>query len=347
MTRTTRTIGGFVRMKVLRTIEDHLSHVELVHRDRVAVVDEPSGHARSGGVLTYGRMVELVRAQAAGLDHLGLARGERVAVVSRSSARLLTSFLAVSGTGRVLLPIDVRMRVQDIADIIEHSGATTLLVDPEFDHALFRGLVERQFVFGTDWDTDLYRFGVEAERWEADDEAIAVLEYAHGATGRPQLVALTHRDLRADLAAFGWQLDLSERDVYLHTVPLCHSRAWGLVYALTAMGGQHVGFGNIDGVEILRQVEADAVTLLDGAPRTVMTVLGAAASWDGSVPGQDRLRVVLTGAPPPTIERLESELGWAFVQVYGLSEPTPVPTPSGLGTDDEAWSPAAETVAGG
>jgi fatty-acyl-CoA synthase len=119
------------------------------------------------------------------------------------------------------------------------------------------------------------------------------------------------------------------------------------VYALTAMGGRHVGFGTMDGGEILQRIDSYCVTLMDGAPAMGMTVLGAAASWDGPVPGQDRVRVVLTGAPPPTIERLEQDLGWEFVQVYGLTEPSPVPTLSGRPTDDETWSQAAGMAAGG
>lgn len=321
-------------MKVLNTIDDHLTRLELVYGDRVALVEEPDGQNGSGGELTYSRLVELVRAQTAGLDHLGVGRGERVAIVSRSSTRLLTSFLAVIGTGRVLVPIDVRMRGHDLVDVINNSGATMLLMDPEFDSALFHGLTERHFVLGTGTDADLYRFGVDAAQWESDDDAIAVIEYPKGAVARPEPLALTHRDLRADLAAYGWQLELSERDVYLHTVPLCHSRAWGLVYGLTAMGGRHVAFGKIDGAEIMRQIDACGVTLIDGAPAVGMTMLGEAASWEGPVPGHDRLRVVLTGPPPPTIERLQAECGWTCVQVSGLAEPCPVQTRSERGTDE-------------
>ncbi|MGH8986149.1 MAG: AMP-binding protein [Acidimicrobiia bacterium] len=333
-------------MKVLLTIGDHLTRIEMMHRDRVALVDESGEQTGSWGEITYARLVELVRAQAAGLDRLGVGRSEPVAVLTRSSARLLTSFLAISGTGRVLLPVDFRMSVQDIAGVIDHSGATTVLVDPEYDNALFHGLAAQHFVLGTASDAELYRFGVETEPWDPDDDAIAILEYANGAIACTEPVALTHGDLRADLAAFGWQLDLSERDVYLHTVPLCHTRAWGLVYALTAMGGRHVAFDNMDGLEILRRIDAYGVTLVDGAPVFGMTVLGAAASWDGPVRGRDRLRVVLTGAPPPTTERLDTELGWELVHVDGLAKPSPVSTPRDRGTDDEMQPPAAGMAAG-
>ena len=45
-------------------------------------------------------------------------------------------------------------------------------------------------------------------------------------------------------------------------------------------------------------------------------------------PGRDRTRIVVAGAPPPsrTIERVESELGWEFIQIYGLTETSPLLT---------------------
>ncbi len=48
----------------------------------------------------------------------------------------------------------------------------------------------------------------------------------------------------------------------------------------------------------------------------------------GAVPGAGRTRIVVAGAPPPSrvIERVESELGWEFIQIYGLTETAPLLT---------------------
>jgi acyl-CoA synthetase (AMP-forming)/AMP-acid ligase II len=65
-----------------------------------------------------------------------------------------------------------------------------------------------------------------------------------------------------------------------------------------------------------------------GAPAVAAAVLQAAQDWPGDIPGRDRLRMVVAGAPPPTriIERIESELGWEFIQLYGLTETAPLST---------------------
>jgi acyl-CoA synthetase (AMP-forming)/AMP-acid ligase II len=94
------------------------------------------------------------------------------------------------------------------------------------------------------------------------------------------------------------------------------------------MGAQHVIIRKIDGAEILRRVERHGVTVMCAAPAVANAVHDAAANWEGPIPGRDRVRIVCAGAPPPTktIERIETELGWEFIQIYGLTETTPLLT---------------------
>ena len=59
-----------------------------------------------------------------------------MAIVSQNSARLLTSFFGVSGSGRILVPVNFRLAPPEVEYIVEHCGARVLLVDPELDDAL-------------------------------------------------------------------------------------------------------------------------------------------------------------------------------------------------------------------
>ncbi|HLN40901.1 MAG TPA: AMP-binding protein, partial [Acidimicrobiales bacterium] len=123
-------------MHVPLTIGDFLERAALVHgADRVAVVDEP-GVAGSLGAITYAEMHDRARGMALALDAMGVAHGERVAIVSPNSARFLISFFGVSGFGRVLVPVNFRLNADEVAYIVEHSGASVLLVDPELEGPL-------------------------------------------------------------------------------------------------------------------------------------------------------------------------------------------------------------------
>ena len=328
-------------MKVPLSVVDFLRRAEEVYASRVGVVDEPNQPAASWGRLTYGEVAQRARAQAAALDELGVGVGERVAVVSQNSARLYTSFFGVSGSGRILVPVNFRLHADEVRYIVEHSGARVLLVDPELDEALAGVEAEHRYVIGAESDEVLYRFGVEPRPWTPDEDATATINYTSGTTARPKGVQLTHRNVWINATTFGWHLGVSDRDVYLHTLPQFHCNGWGMVYGVTGMGGTHVVLRKVDGAEILRRVDAHGVTLLCGAPAVVAMILEAAASWDGPIPGRDRVRMVVAGAPPPTrtIERMETELGWEFVQIYGLTETSPLLTVNRRRAEHDALTP--------
>ena len=308
-------------------VRDFLDRAEHVYPDRVAIVDEPEQPAPSLGEVTYREMAALARAQAARLDQLGVPPGGRVAIVSQNSARLLTSFFGVSAWGRVLVPINFRLSQAEIDYIVRHSGAAAVYADPALRDVLTGLDVPHKFVLGD--DDALYARGAEPRAWaEPDENATATINYTSGTTAKPKGVQLTHRCLWLNATVFGLHTTISDRDVLLHTLPMFHCNGWGMPYGITGVGGKHIVLRQVDGAEILHCVDRHGVTLLCGAPAVVNATLDAAAKWEGPVPGSGRTRMVVAGAPPPsrTIERVLTELGWEFIQIYGLTETSPLLT---------------------
>ena len=84
------------------------------------------------------------------------------------------------------------------------------------------------------------------------------------------------------------------------------------------------------------------MTFMCAAPAVIASVLEAAADWDGEIPGRDRVRIIVAGAPPPTqtIQRVEEELGWEFIQIYGLTETSPLLTVNRTRQEWDDLSPA-------
>jgi acyl-CoA synthetase (AMP-forming)/AMP-acid ligase II len=333
-------------MKVPLTVNDFIRRAELLYPERNAVIDEPDQPAQDWGTIDYREMARRARALAAGMDALGIGFGERVAIVSQNSARLLTALFGISGSGRILVPINFRLVAEEVSYIVEHCGARVLLVDPELDVALADVSCEHRMVIGAESDHQIMRFDVEPAPWEPDEDATATINYTSGTTARPKGVQLTHRNLWINATVFGWHLGICDRDVYLHTLPQFHCNGWGVLYAATGMGASHVILRKVDGAEILRRVERHDVTVMCGAPAVVNMVLDAAAEWDGPIPGRDRVRIVVAGAPPPTrtIERVETELGWEFIQIYGLTETSPLLTMNRGRAEFDDLSPADRAV---
>ncbi|MEI2778527.1 MAG: AMP-binding protein [Tetrasphaera sp.] len=332
-------------MLVPLTVSDFIRRGALVYGERTGVIDEPDQPAASLGEITYADLAERARAIARAMERLGIREGERVAMVTHNSARLLAAIFGVCGFGRILVPVNFRLSRAEVAYIVEQSGARVLFVDPELRDDLAGVPCEHTFVLGE--DEHLFAdSGGEPTPWSAPDEnATATINYTSGTTARPKGVQLTHRNLWTNAMMMGLHLGVTDRDVYLHTLPMFHCNGWGMPFVCAGLGVPQVVLRKVDGPEILRRVERHGVTLMCGAPAVVATVLDAAKNWDGPVPGRGRVRIIVAGAPPPsrTIARVEEELGWEFIQIYGLTETAPLLTVNrsraewdGLGTQERA-----------
>ncbi len=308
------------------SVNDFLDRALAVYGERTGMHDEPTQPADSLGDLSYARVGELARAMAAKHDQLGLEVGDRVAFVSHNSARLYTAFFGVCGFGRVLVPVNFRLSPEEVGYIVEHSGARVVYIDPELKDSLGDVNAEHVFVLGE--DDDLFAEGVDPQPWEPDENATATINYTSGTTARPKGVQITHRNIWTNALTFALHAGVTDRDVYLHTLPMFHANGWGMPFAMTGCGVPQVALRKVDGTEILKRVEKYGVTVMCAAPAVVAAVLDAAPDWDGEIPGRDRTRIIVAGAPPPTktVARVEVELGWEFVQIYGLTETSPLLT---------------------
>ena len=246
----------------------------------------------------------------------------------------------MSGFGRIFVPINFRLSAQELEFIVQHSGAKVLLVDPSLAEQTKNIKVPHKVILGADTDAQLYAHGRTPQAWTPDEDTTATINYTSGTTARPKGVQQTHRALWVNALTFGFHTAVTDRDVYLHTLPMFHCNGWGMPFVMAATGAKQVVMRQIDGEEILRRVQAHNVTLMCGAPAVVARILEAAQRWDGEIPGKGRTRIVVAGAPPPTrtIERVETELGWEFIQIYGLTETAPLLTINRRRAEDDTLS---------
>ena len=256
----------------------------------------------------------------------------------------MIAFFGVSGWGRILVPINFRLNAAEVHYVVEHSGAQVLLVDPELNEPLRSVSARHRFVLvrmptSTPWAASRPPGRRTRKRPRRSTTPAA-------ATARPKGVQLTHRNLWINAVTFGWQLGVSDRDVFLHVVPSFHANGWGLPYAVTGMGGQHVVMRKVDGPEILRRIATHGVTLLSGAPAVANMILDAARDWPGEIPGRGRVRMVVAGPRRRRArsKRIETELGWECIQIYGLTETSPFLTMNRQRAEEDDLSPTERAV---
>lgn len=333
-------------MNVPLTVGDFLNRAELVYGDRLGIVDEPEQPGGSWGSITYRELARRARAFAARMDALDIAQGDRIAIVSPNGARFVAALYGACMSGRIMVPVNFRLHAHEIEYILKHSGARVLLVDPEQADSLAGLQVEHRFVLGEESDEALFGSTRSPATVNIAEDDVATLNYTSGTTARPKGVMLTHRNLWLNATTFGWHSGLNDRDRFLHVVPLFHCNGWGMPFALAAMGAQQHFLRKFSGAELLNRVDAHGITFLNGAPAVVNGILDAQKKRAGQAPGHGVTRMLVAGAPPPTstLERLETELGWEAIQLYGLTETSPLLTINRRREEYDALSPAARAA---
>src|SRR5262249_21681334 len=158
---------------------------------------------------------------AAAIQQAGIAAGDRVAYLALNTTELLEAHFGVPRSGAVLVAINTRLLADEIAYILDHSGARMLVVDPSLAH-LVDGVqvqsnhLERVIEIGDEYEAFLAGAGdVEPEdRLETEDDTISI-NYTSGTTGRPKGVMYTHRGAYLNALAEAHHSRLDSRSVFL------------------------------------------------------------------------------------------------------------------------------------
>ncbi len=317
-------------------VHDFLHRSARIYPDKLAVVD---GSVR----LSYAQFQERANRLSNALRSLGVEKGDRVCILSPNSHFFLESFYGTSQIGAILVPLNYRLVPEDHEYILNHAGVKVILADREqveIVDAIASDLpsVEHKIAACNpdqakapdgwlDWDQWIESASADApEPPPLDENDVVSINYTSGTTARPKGVMLTHRGCYLNAYNLIAHLSLRHEDVELWTLPMFHCNGWGGVYALTGMGGTHIVLRAIDGAEIWRLIAREKVTFACMAPAVLRTVLDTTDRGDVEV--TTRPRFVVAGAPPPSkfIERLEREIGWEFIQIYGLTETSPLLT---------------------
>lgn len=323
-------------MYVPLLVDDFLNRAAALYPDKTAIVDEDRR-------FTYAQFKSRVNQLSNALLKLGLKQGDRVCILSPNSHFFLESFYATSQTGIILVPLNYRLVREDHEFIINHAGVKAVLVDYDYTAMLDEirdqlGTVEHWIVAARDgveragwldWDALISQEShAEPPAVERDENDTVSINYTSGTTARPKGVMLTHRNCYINAYSLIAHLHVAHDDVELWTLPMFHCNGWGGVYALTGMGGTHVVLRAVEGKKIFDLIESEKVTFACMAPAVLRTVLDYPDKTRHEI--TTRPRFTVAGAPPPAafIERLETELGWRFLQIYGLTETAPFLTSS-------------------
>ena len=263
--------------------------------------------------------------------------GQRVAVVMANRIDLPIAYYGILRGGMVAVPINPRSTTREINRMLADSKARVVLCDEAGIAQVREAVTEDQqislIVDGAEplaGETSFVSFLADASGTDPasppDDEALAVVLYTSGTSGKPRGAMLTHRALIANTEQIA-RLDpppVTSDDVCLGLLPMFH------IYGLNCVLGQAVKQGAgvllVDGFDpggLLDLISSEGVTNVPLAPPVV-------AAWAGRDDLRDKLATVtmiLSGASaldPDLAETFLASSGKHIEQGYGLTETAPV-----------------------
>ncbi len=182
---------------------------------------------------TYQDVTTRVRRLASALGTLGIAKGDRIAVLDTNSPRYIEAYFATSMVGAVFVPLNYRAKADELEYMIATAGVRVLMVGDRYV-PLMAGMRDRlwgvtQYVAMESSQPDMVSFEAliaqasgDASEAEVDEGDVNILMYTSGTTGRPKGVMLTYGDFVAYVCGNTELADGTPRGAALLCVPMYH-----------------------------------------------------------------------------------------------------------------------------
>ena len=230
----------------LQTLNDILVTIEASHREQVMLVQDKTGAWQPISAAEIGRRV---RALAAALRAWGIAKGDRVAILSENRWEWCVADFACLAIGAVDVPLYPTLLREQITPLLADSKARVLFVSTRaqyekvaalgssssleriviMDDETMPGAVTLSSLLATPANPD---FDKVARDLASDD--LATLIYTSGTTGEPKGVMLTHGNIASNINHSTAEFGFTPADSCISFLPLSHITARHLDYALYA-----------------------------------------------------------------------------------------------------------------
>jgi len=336
------------------------------HPDQTAIIfGAMVGSRLMDAKLTYRQLDDAVDRFAAGLQKLGVQKGDRVALMLPNCPQFAIAAFAVWRIGGVMVCCNPLYVGREIEHLVNDSGTTTFIVMSQF-YERVKGIrantgLERVIVTNikeyfptvlkllftlakekkeghkvdisgdadTYWFQDVMAGAAKPTPVEIDPDEVSTLIYTGGTTGGPKGAQLSHYNLVSNATVLKiWAKSREAEDVMLAVMPYFHS--YGLTVGLNIPVANALTMVQIpnprDMVHVLESIQTHKVTYYCGVPTMFIGFL--------NFPGRDQydltsLRFAVSAAaplPPEIEDQFKTVTGGQMLEAYGLTETSPCVT---------------------
>lgn len=226
-----------------KTIADaYIKRIDLSSGDRAALVKRNGNYEP----VTWHEIHKMATGMFHSLQKLGIKKGDRVCILSQSRIEWMTADLANLCTGVITVPIYQSNISEDVAYILQHSGAKLIYIEDEVQaHKLNEAFkltgINIPVVAFTKCPSEINGMKIipletfaevphnsdidsqfRALAQSIDPKEIATIVYTSGTTGKPKGATLLHSNLASELRAVIQGFELTKDDCTLTFLPFAH-----------------------------------------------------------------------------------------------------------------------------
>ncbi len=277
--------------------------------------------------LDYGALSRRAASLAGALrGKLGLAPGDRAALVMRNIPEYVETLFGIWHAGLTAVPVNSKLHPREAEYVLGHSQARVCFASGDLAGsiaALQPSLPDLARVIAVE-EAD-YAALLAAEPAPLTDRGpsdVAWLFYTSGTTGRPKGAMLTHRNLLAMTLAYFADVDsIASGDCIVHAAPMSHGSG---LYILphVAAAAKHVvpASGHFDPAEVFDLVQVHRGVTMFAAPTMVIRLVESPRSAGARL---ENLKTIVYGGGPMYVAdctRALDRLGQRLAQIYGQGE---------------------------
>lgn len=247
--------------------------------------------------------------------------------MAQNSPEFVYLYGAAAKIGAVVIPINWRLKSEEIEYIVSNGAPKILFVGSEFQEMITHSIskfnfIENYYAMGKA-DGVFEDFNNLMENKQINDKVTVhpddhyIIIYTAAVTGKPRGVILTHQNLITanSLQMYYWRL--TKEDIHIITVPLFHIAGIGMTLCLIQAGGSNIIIAKFDETLILKHIHENKATFFCVFPPMLRSLLEKAQEGNYDL---SSLKKVVGLDSPETIKRLEEMTEATFWTGYGQSE---------------------------
>jgi long-chain acyl-CoA synthetase len=279
--------------------------------------------------IDWSTLLERASRLSTGLGRLGIVRGDRVAMLLPNGLVGIELFASTVLSGHVIVPLNFRWSVDELADALADCSAKVLVVDDHFRDSGLAAAGRKQTslidcgstpAVGSIIYESLFDLASSPLDDCAENDLLAIF-YTGGTTGRSKGVMLSHGNV-AYVAMAGMAEGVYGTDeIYLHTSPSFHIAGAMNVFQAFISTSRNVILPRFDAGAAIAAIAAEGVTQSLLVPTMIGMILDHPSFADTDT---SSIRRILYGAAPMTgalLDRAMAAFPHAeFIQLYGMTE---------------------------